>query len=77
MEQLAPAARLLPQVFNIPKSAELVLTLVMESAAPPVLVAITVCGSPEVPTYWPGNLMLEGDNVSAGAGVVVPVKSIA
>ena len=35
---------------------------------------MTVSGKPEVPTYWPGNVMLDGDNVRVGAGVVTPVR---
>jgi hypothetical protein len=66
IEQLDPAARLPPQAFSTPKLLELVVTLVMVRAALPGFVAVTVIGKPEVPTYWPGNVMLEGDNVRVG-----------
>jgi hypothetical protein len=61
--QLDPAARLPPQALSTPKSLELVVTLVMVRGALPGFVAVTVSGKPEVPTYWPGNVMLDGDNV--------------
>jgi hypothetical protein len=64
--QLDPAARLPPQALSTPKSLELVVTLVMVRGALPGFVAVTVSGKPEVPTYWPGNVMLDGDNVRVG-----------
>lgn len=64
--QLDPAARLPPQALSTPKSLELVVTLVMVRGALPGFVAVTVSGRPEVPTYWPGNVMLDGDNVRIG-----------
>jgi hypothetical protein len=76
IEQLEPAARLPPQALSTPKLAELVVTLAIVSGASPGFVTVTVCGSPEVSTYWPGNEMLDGDHVRAGAGVVTPVKLI-
>jgi hypothetical protein len=66
IEQLAPPARLLPQALSTPKAGELEVTLAIVTGPSPVLVAVTVCGSPEVPTYWPGKLILEGDNLSVG-----------
>jgi hypothetical protein len=63
--QLDPAARLPPQALSTPKLA-LVVTLVIVRGALPGFVAVTVCGNPDVPTYWPGNVMLDGDNVSVG-----------
>ena len=51
MAQLAPAAKLLPQVLNDPKSFGLVATFVIVSVAIPVFVSVTVCGFPLVPTY--------------------------
>jgi hypothetical protein len=59
MEQLEPAATVLPQALSTPKSDGVVVTLVTESEAVPVLVRVTVCGRPEVPTYWLGKLTLE------------------
>jgi hypothetical protein len=50
MAQLAPAAKVLPQAFNGAKSLELVATFVIVSAAVPVFVSVTDCGSPLVPT---------------------------
>ena len=49
--QLEPAARLLPQELSWPKSAGLVVMLVMLSGAPPLFVSVTVWGTPLVPTY--------------------------
>jgi hypothetical protein len=76
MEQLEPAERLPPQALRTPKSFVLVETALIVSVASPVLVAVIVWGSPEVPTYWPGNVMFEGERVSAGAGVVWPLRLI-
>ena len=72
--QLAPTATLLPQAFTEPKSALLVPTLLMVSVAVPVLVRVTVWGRPEVPTYWLGNTMLGGLNLTAAPGGVLPVR---
>jgi hypothetical protein len=74
IEQLDPAARVSPQALRTPKSLELDATLVIVSVASPVFVAVMVCGKPVVPTNCPGKTMLDGDNVSAAAGVVTPVK---
>jgi hypothetical protein len=51
MEQLAPAATVLPQALNSPKSATVVFIAVIVRVAFPVFVKVTVCGRPEVPTY--------------------------
>jgi hypothetical protein len=75
--QLAPAATVLPHALSEPKSAGLVATLAMVSAAVPVLVRVTLCGRPEVPTYWAGKLTLVGDKLAAGAGGVLPLKATA
>jgi hypothetical protein len=64
--QLDPAARLPPQALSTPKSLEVVVMLAMVRGALPEFVAVTVIGKPEVPTYWPGNVMLAGDNVRVG-----------
>jgi hypothetical protein len=61
MEQLDPGPTELPQVLRGAKSLGLAATLVMVSVPVPVLVSVTVCGSPEVPTYWLGNVVLDGD----------------
>jgi hypothetical protein len=64
--QLDPAARLPPQVLSTPKLLELMVTPVMVRGALPGFVAVTVIGKPAVPTYWLGNVMLDGDNVRVG-----------
>jgi hypothetical protein len=72
--QLAPTATVFPQALSKPKSAGLTVTLVMVSALAPLLVRVTVCGRPEVPTYCAGKLTLVGDKLAAGPGVL-PVKA--
>jgi hypothetical protein len=49
--QLAPAAMLFPQALSDPKSEGLVAALVIVNAVVPLFVTVTLCGSPEVPTY--------------------------
>ena len=49
--QLAPGAMLLPQLLRGVKSAGLAVTLVMVRVLVAVFVSVTVCGSPDVPTY--------------------------
>lgn len=66
IEQLDPTATLLPQVLSGAKSAGAAITLVIASGAAPVLVNVTFCGRPEVPTYWLGKVTLVGDKVTAG-----------
>jgi hypothetical protein len=51
IEQLAPGARLLPQLLCGVKSAGLAVTLVMVSVLGVVFVSVSVCGGPDVPTY--------------------------
>ena len=72
IEQLAPAATVLPQAFSAPKSAGLVAMLLIVSVAVPVFLTVTLCGSPVVPTYSLGKVMLTGDKLAAGAGVELP-----
>lgn len=74
IEQLAPTGTLLPHALSTPKSAGLVVTLVIASASVPELVSVTVWGRPEVPTYWLGKVTLGGDKVTTGAPTPVPVK---
>jgi hypothetical protein len=53
--QLAPAARLVPQLFANPKAEAFVpvtAMLVIDSGPPPVLVIVTVCDALVVPTAW-------------------------
>ena len=61
MEQLAPAAIIFPQVLRGAKSEGVAVTLVMTSGVAVALFRTTEWGSPEVPTYWPGNTTLVGD----------------
>jgi hypothetical protein len=61
IEQLAPAASVLPQVLSGAKSAGVAVTLLMTSAVLAGLVKVTDWGKPEVPTYWLGKLTLVGD----------------
>lgn len=58
----------LPQLLSTPKSAPLVVTAVTVRAALPVFVTVRVCGRPLVPTYWLGNVIVEGERVTTGAG---------
>ena len=51
IEQLEPAATLLPQELSTPKSLGLAVTPVIARVAVPLLVTVTVCGRPLVPTY--------------------------
>lgn len=53
--QLAPAARLLPQLFDWAK-LPFTAMLVMVKAALPVLLTVTVCGALVVPTACAGNV---------------------
>jgi len=73
--QLEPAARLLPQPLSCAKSEVLVVTPVILSVAVPVFVIVTFCGSPLVPTYWLGKVMLVGEILAAGAGGVLPTMN--
>jgi hypothetical protein len=74
IEQLAPATKLLPHEFSTPKSLELVATFEIVSAVLPALVTVTVCGSPLVPTYWLGNVIVLGDTVPP-APEVLPLSA--
>jgi hypothetical protein len=49
IEQLEPAATLLPHVLTTPKSAELTTTLAILSAADPEFVTVTVLGRLDAP----------------------------
>ncbi len=72
--QLAPAARLLPQVLDgIRNEDALVPVDVIEemvSAAVPVFFSVTVCEAEVVPTVVVGKLSEVGLNVTAGAGLL-------
>ena len=72
MAQLELGAKLLPQELCWTKSAELVVALAIVRDALPVFVSVTVWVGLEVPTYWFGKVILDGDKV---AGLVtVSVK---
>jgi hypothetical protein len=66
--QLEPTATGLLQLLRTPKSARLAVAPVMLRVAFPVFVTVTVCGRPLVPTYCPGNVILDGDELTMGAG---------
>jgi hypothetical protein len=73
--QLEPTATGLLQLLSTPKSAALGVAAVTVRAALPVFVTVKVCGRPLVPTYWLGNVIVEGDKLTAGAGrPPVPVR---
>lgn len=66
MEQLEPTDKLLPHELSGPKSEGLAVTLAMIRGAAPVFISVTVCGRLLVPTYWFGNMMLEGEMLVIG-----------
>lgn len=70
--QVAPAARLEPQVFVWAKSPVTAI-LVNVSAAVLPLVSVTVCAAEVVPLNWSGKLKLVEERLTAGAEVM-PVK---
>ena len=70
MLQLAPAARLVPQVVPITKDDAFVpvtAILLIANAAVPVLVIITVCDALADPTVVEGKVRLVADKVTGGA----------
>lgn len=77
--QLAPAARLLPQVVAVIWKEQLVCVCkpmeLMVSGPVPVLVTLTVWGALVEPQRTVPKLILVGDRVTAGA-VPVPVKAM-
>jgi hypothetical protein len=75
MVQLFPAATLLPHALTTPKSLGLATTLAIVRGALPVLVSITPCGRPDVPTYCVGKLMLDRDKVTTGDGSELPLRA--
>ena len=71
IEQLAPAATLLPQVLVSEKSPEFVPARpmpVMFRVAVPVLVSVTLCAALVVPTICEPKVRLVGERLTAGAG---------
>jgi len=79
MVQLAPAARLVPQLFaNTNEEAFVPVTamLVMVSVAVPVLVMVTDWDALDVPTVVAGNVRLVTDRVAEAADRPVPFRVI-
>lgn len=72
--QLAPAAKVLPQVVVLEKSpafAPVIAICHRCIVTPPLLVIVTLCGLLLVPTVWLAKLRLVGDRPAA---VPTPVK---
>jgi hypothetical protein len=75
MVQLAPTARLDPQVLSCAKSP-LNVILVIISGAVPVLLMVTACGALVAPTGWPEKVRLTADKLTTGAGKPLPARLI-
>ena len=76
--QLAPTARLAPQVFVWPKSDALVpvtAMLVKLAAAVPWFDSVTVPAVLVVPRFWFPNVRLEGLSETCATPTPVPVRS--
>ena len=79
MLQLAPAARLDPQLFpNTNEEAFVPVTAMLEmvKVVLPVFVMVTVFEALAVPTSWLPNDKLVGDSVTGDALTPVPVSAI-
>jgi hypothetical protein len=76
IEQLAPTATPLLQLLNVPKSAVVLFTPLIVRGALPLFVSVTVTGRPDVPTYWPGKEMDDGDKLTTGTSGVLPTRPI-
>jgi hypothetical protein len=63
IEQVAPGTTLFPQELSGAKSEGLAVTFVIVSTASPVFFSVTVCGKPEVPTYWFGKVTVGGEKL--------------
>jgi hypothetical protein len=77
IEQMAPAAKLEPQVFVCAKSVLLVPVIAMPnmlSVPVPLLVIVTTLAALVAPTNWLPNARDVGDRVTAGA-TPVPVRA--
>jgi len=66
IEQELPTERLFPQALSEPKSVGLVVTEEIIRGLFPLLVNVTLWGSPEVPTYCSGKIMLDGEIMRMG-----------
>jgi hypothetical protein len=73
MPQLAPTARVGPQVFVSAKSP-LGAIDVMFNTATPVFVSVTDCGALVVVTVWVPKVRVAGKRVTAAAGTPVPLN---
>jgi len=73
MVQLAPAARLEPQVLSCAK-LPVATILEMVSAAVPVLVNVTACAALVVPKGWLEKVRLVTDKLTTGAGRPLPAS---
>jgi hypothetical protein len=79
MVQLAPAARLVPQLFkkkNEEAFAPVTVMLDMASVTPPVLVMVTCCDALVVPSAWFENERLEFEKVTVGGVPPVPLSAM-
>ncbi len=70
--QLAPAASVDPQPFEIVKSPEAV-TEVIDTADAVLLLRVTFCAALVVPTVWLAKVRLEGESVTEPPVVLPPV----
>jgi hypothetical protein len=79
MEQLAPAAKLAPQLFaNTNEGAFVPVTvmLVMESVASPELVKVTACDALAIPTFTEPNDRLVAESFTPAAATPVPLRAM-
>ena len=70
--QVAPAARLVPQLFVCAKSP-LVAIEVIDADAVPVFFTVTACGALVVPTFWFAKVRLDGVADKVGEGALLPL----
>jgi len=75
MVQLAPTAKLAPQVLSWAKSPVATM-LVINKAAVPVLLMVTACGVLVVPKGWLEKVRLVADKLTSGAGRPLPASGI-
>jgi hypothetical protein len=75
MVQLAPTAKLAPQVLSCAKSPVATM-LVIIKAAEPVLLNVTACGALVVPKGWLEKVRLMTDKLTTGAGRPSPASTI-
>lgn len=73
MAQLAPAAKLVPQVLSCAKSPVDTM-LAMVKALEPVLLNVTVCGALVVPKDWLEKVRLVTDKLTTGTGRPSPAS---